>query len=288
MKILRSFYSAGRRNALLVVLLLAGASMSAQQSSLQVIPNYSTARVFLGTPENPKSFDVGIAKVTGEMQLSSDDLRASRFNLTIQSAELKYQKVYGERSVITFQSDSVEQRNDGKLEVHGQLTVTQEFGEEGGNEDSPGTFDNSKRLRTSQEVTFIVDGLEQPTSASDLSSRDVVPVQENESGPGVLVTASTSINGETFPQLLLTIQDVAWPLMADDQNCAAHSAQDDDHSGATCPVTSPASSPQPGENGGGFQEAPPEGNLVTIQLKLMLASTDSDSADGLPHTDTAR
>jgi hypothetical protein len=158
------------------------------------------------------------------MQLVSDDIGASRVNLTIYSADHKGQKFYGERSVITFRSENVEQRKDGKLEVQGRLTVTQVFDEGGDNEGYSGTsLGNSKQLRTSQKVIFVFDGLEQHESASNLSSRDVVPVQENGSEPGMLVTASMSVNGEAFPQLLLTIQGVAWPLGADNESCATRS-----------------------------------------------------------------
>lgn len=269
MKILRSFYNAGGRNFLLVILLLAGASMWAQQRRLQVVSDHSTASVFLGTEENPTSFDIGIAKVTGEIQFSSDDIGASQFNITISSVDLGDKKLYGESSVITFQSDSVKQRKDGKLAVHGQLTVTQLFGAEGDNKDSSGAVDNSKQIRTSEEVTFIFDGLEQPASSvSDSGSGDVAPVRENGHDPGMPVHASISVNGETFPQLLLVIQGVAWPLIADDQNCAAQSTPDNDRSGAPCTQSSAQS---------GDVQAP-SGNLVTIRLTLILAATDSDSA----------
>jgi len=279
MKTLRSFSSAGRRSALLLILLVAGVAMSAQQHSLQIIPDHSTARVFLGTVENPTSFDVGVAKVKGEMQLSSDDISASHFNFVIYSAGHNDQEVYGERSVISFQSKSVEQRTDGTLEVHGQLTVTQVFDQGGDNEGSSGTFfGNSKPLRTSQEVTVVFDGLEQPASAADLSGGGVVPVQEKGSEPGMLVTASMSVNGDAFPQLLLTIDDVAWPLIGDDESCATKSASGEDYREATCAGATLPASAHPGENYGSTQQAPPAGNLVTIRLKLLLAGTDSGPA----------
>lgn len=275
-KIVYSFCSAGKRNALLLILLMAGPLMSAQQLSLRVVPGHSTARVFLGTPENPTSFDVGVAKVAGEMQFSSDDIGASRFNLTIYSADLKDLKVYGERSVIAFQSQSIEQNREGKLEVRGQMTVTQVFGEEGADADYSGNSGSSKRLRTSQRVTFVFDGLGQPGSTAGLSGESIVPVQENGSEPGILVTAIMSVDGETFPQLLLTIQDVAWPLAADDESCATRSKSGEDYREVTCEeATSSASIAQPGAD----QQTPPAGNLVTIQLKLILVSADSDSAE---------
>lgn len=268
MKILRSFYNAGGRNFLLVILLLAGASMWAQQRRLQVVSDHSTASAFLGTEENPTSFDIGIAKVTGEIQFSSDDIGASQFNITLSSVDLGDKKLYGESAVITFQSDSVKRRKDGTLEVHGQLTVTQLFGAEGDNKDSSDAVDNSKQIRTSEEVTFIFDDLEQLASASDPGGGDMVPVRGNGPDHGMPVHASISVNGETFPQLLLVIQGVAWPLIADDQNCAAQPAPDNDRSGAPCTQSSAQS---------GDVQAP-AGDLVTIRLTLILAATDSDSA----------
>lgn len=281
MKILRSFYSG---SALLTILLTTVASTSAQQLSLQIVPKHSTARIFLGTAESPTSFDVGAAKVLGEIQLHSDDITASGFNLTIYSADRKYKQVYGDQSVITFQSQSVEQGQDGRLEVHGQMTVTQVFGEgPADGENSGASLAHSKQLRTTQQVTFIFDGLEQFASSSELSRGGVVPVQNNESEPGALVNASMSVNGETFPQLLLTIQDVAWPLLPDDKSCAG-SAPGEDSLAAACPAaTSPASLAQPGD-----EQEPPAGNLVTIRLALTLATGDSDSAGTRAHTEAVR
>lgn len=284
MRTLYSLCSAGRSNALLLILLMAGPLISAQQRSLQVIPDHSTARVFLGTAENPTSFDVGVAKVMGEMQLNADDVTASRLSLKIYSPDLKDLKVYGERSVIAFQSQSIEQNKDGKLEVRGQMTVTQVFGERDGDY-SYASPDSSRQLRTSQEVTFVFEGLEQPGSTFDLSGGGDVPVQTNRSEAGILVTASMSVNGEAFPQLLLTIQDVAWPLAVDDESCATPSKPGGDYREVTCQeAATSASVAQPGAD----QQAPPAGNLITIQLKLILVRADDDSAGGATQKDPAR
>ena len=282
MNFLRSFYSAGRRNALVMILLIAGASMSAQQGTLQVISDYSSAKVFFGTPENPTSFDVGVAKVSGEVQIRFGDIGASHFNLTIYAAKPTpsvrvNQKDYEYQSVISFQSNSVEQHEEGKLEVRGLLTVTQVFGEGGA---------NPTRFRTSQEVTLVFSGLEQAASASDLSRGDMVPTQKTEPEPRMLVTATTSVNGEAFPALLLTIQDVAWPQIAGDESCSTSSAPED-YSGATC-----AGSMAP-ELLALRSGDPPAGNLVTIEFKLILVNTDSDYRDSitnprvLSHSDRA-
>ena len=285
MRILYSLCSAGRSNALLLILLMAGPLISAQQRSLQVIPEHSTARVFLGTSENPTSFDVGVAKVMGEMQVNADDVTASRFSLKIYSADLKDLKVYGERSVIAFQSQSVEQNKHGKLEVRGQMTVTQVFGERDVDGDySDASPDSSRQLRTSQEVTFVFEGLDQPGPTFDLSGGGDVPVQKNRSEAGILVTASMSVNGEAFPQLLLTIQDVAWPLAVDDESCAMPSKPGEDYREVTCQEATSASIAQPNAD----QQAPPAGNLITIQLKLILARADDDSAGGATQKDSAR
>ena len=289
MKFINSAHSMlEKRFAVAIVLFSACASIlsSAQQRSLQIIPDQSTARVFLGTAENPTSFDVGVAKIKGDVQLGSDNSGASRFNLTIYAADHKDQEIYGVQSVITFQSERVEQQKDGKLEVHGGLTVTQVFGKEAPSQE--GSLTNPKQLRTSQEVMFVVNGPEQPASASDMRSRGVVLIPKNDSEKDMLVTASMSVNGETFPQLLLTIYDVVWPLAADDESGTTQSPPDQDHrGGASAGAMSPESLAQ-SEAKEGNQQSTPAGNLITIQLRLVLTSAGSDFADGLPHTDTVR
>ena len=270
MKLLRSFCSAGGCNALLIILLIAGASVSAQERSLRVISDRSTANAFFGTPDNPRSFDVGVAKVSGDVQIRFGDIGASRFNLTIYPAEPRpslhvKQNRHEDESVISFQSNSVEQREEGKLEVRGRLTVTQVIDEGGA---------KPMRFRGSQEVTFVFSGLEQAASASDPGSGGIDPTQKNEPEPRMLVTASMSVNGEAFPELLFTIQDVAWPQLADDESCST-SAAPEDYAGATCAGTT---SPEWLAMHGGD---PPAGNLVTIQLKLILVSADNDYRDSI-------
>jgi hypothetical protein len=275
---LRSLYDVARCNALLIILLIAGASMPAQQRSLQVVSNHSTAQVFFGTPENPTSFNVGIAKVRGDVQISFGDIGASRFNLTIYPAKLMpsaqlSRNGYGNgyESTISFQSNSVEPLEEGKLKVRGRLTITQVFGARGA---SPTEF------RTSQEVTFVFSGLKEAASASDAGSAGMTLSQKNQRDTGMQVTASTSVNGEAFLELLTTVQDIAWPQSADDETCVSPSAPEE-HSGAPCAGTMPPELlPQRGAD-------PPAGNLVTIHLKLILVSAGSDSVGEPPHPEPA-
>ena len=277
MKILRSFYYIGRRSALPIILLMAGASMSAQQRSLQIIPGQSTASIFLGTEENQTSFDVGVARVSGELQLNSDDISASRFNLTISSAGLKNQKFFGERSIITFQSESVEQRKDGELEVAGELTVTQVVARGSGEPSAASSSGDSTPLRTIHRVVFVFSGLEPPEPTSNSGSSNVVLTAEERPESGMLVSAHTSVDGETFPELLFAVQDVAWPPAADDNNCSPPSEPGQNDSGSTCAAG--ASQAQPSEVDVDPQRKAPAGNLITIKLDLALASADSNSAE---------
>lgn len=87
---------------------------------MQVVSDHSTAKVFFGTPENPTSFDVGVAKVRGDAQIVFGDIGASHFNLTIYPAKpipsvRVNQQDHEYQAVISFQSNSVEQHEEGTL-----------------------------------------------------------------------------------------------------------------------------------------------------------------------------
>src|SRR5215469_17835209 len=123
MKVLNSLYDAGRRSAAAIILFILAVPIlsSAQQQSFQIISDHSTSSLFLGTRENPTSFNVGVARVSGKVQIAAGDIGASRFSFTIYAANQTplashNQNLYGDQPVISFRSETVEQRNDGSLE----------------------------------------------------------------------------------------------------------------------------------------------------------------------------
>jgi hypothetical protein len=130
-------------------------------------------------------------------------------------------------------------------------------------------------FRTSQEMTFVFSGLKEAASAADAGSGGMTPSQKNQRDTGIQVTASTSVNGEAFLELLSTVEDIAWPQSAGDETCVSPSGPEE-RSGATCGGTM---SPEVLA----LRGADPPGNLVTIQLKLILVGADSDSGGDLPH-----
>lgn len=262
-----TFLGAVKRNALVMILLIAGASMllPAQQRNVRVISDQSTATMFLGTPENPTAFNLGLAKVRGKVQVGEDKISASEFNFTIyadsqaSSAEAQEQSIYGNRSAISFQSRSVERRNDGTLEVRGTLSVTQVLGRvttSNREEGSDPAFNQTTQIRASHEVTFLFHGVEKSLSSG----------QKGQTESGMLMTASTTVSGETFPELSFSVQDVAWPPARSD--------------GSPQQSASAVLLKQPAQGSTPSQQSPPTGDLITIQLNLKLSNTGNDPAQG--------
>jgi hypothetical protein len=106
------------------------------------------------------------------------------------------------------------------------------------------------------------------------SGEGAIPAQEDKPESGMLVSANTSVDGESFPELLFAVQDVAWPPVADN-NCGRPSAPDQNHSDVTC--TGLTVQIQSSGDHAGIQDSPPAGNLITIQFQLTLASSGTVS-----------
>ncbi len=267
------------------------ASVTAQQRNLQVISDDSTANLFLGSRENPTWYSAGTARVSGHVDINQDDISQSAFSFTVYPANRTLQDPEGAKSVsggdqpaISFQSQQVTLRNDGSLEVAGQLTVTRVFrnavvnqgeayaGPEYGppvvsKSTQPATFTFARPLVQStppESVPEGSDGVKLLRASHPLSST-------------VLLTATAMVNGETFPELASSVADTVWPVPVNDQDCTAPSSAGEDYSGAVCSGTiadslAPATLPaQAGEDYAGAHFAIPSGGQVTIQLHLELA-----------------
>jgi hypothetical protein len=113
-------------------------------------------------------------------------------------------------------------------------------------------------------VTFVLSGLKEAASALATRGSSASSVQKHDQS-GVPVSAITSVDGETFPELSLTLQDVAWPMISNAQNCVPDggAGQDGD---AACSRTISLQTQS--------SEEPPAGDLVTIQLNLVLARVE--------------
>lgn len=294
MTIFNSFYRGSKQKVLGTVLAIISAPMLL--SAQQVISDHSTAKLYLGSVENPKSVNVGVAKVRGDVQVDPDVLSASHINFTIyaanQNGAASDNNTFGDQPTISFESNNVKDLGDGTLEANGKLTVTQVYRREVtslGDDYSGPVYGPATFFKTTHDATFVFAVPKGSASASGSGSAQVVPAQMNQKSE-LSFTATGKVNGEAFPELAQSIQEVAWPLAVDDEQCTTPATVGEDYSGSNCTGTVQEPSPTPvlltqaGEDYAGIQEVPPAGNQVTIQLDLSLSNTSVAQRKGQTKT----
>jgi len=98
----------------------------------------SDARFYQGSATNPRSSNVGVARVEGKVVLDPNDLQNSRFNVSIYPADEEWETALTpdgtlttrfvpgatDHTLLTFTSKSIQKTGDGKLQVSGDLTLT--------------------------------------------------------------------------------------------------------------------------------------------------------------------
>ena len=233
----------------------------AQDGAWKIDGEHSVARLSLGT--SPKSVEVGLARVSGNLTVDANNPADPVLNLDIVPGNGDT----ADYSKISFNSKRSEITGDGKLAVLGDLTVTRV---------KPGvTLDPSEGYyggvygepiveTDTREVTFLLPA-ELPAAAQNGNAE---------------LSASTNLSRESFPQLLSALEPGNWPNMAvEDEQCTAQSAVGEGYYGATCtgtPVTTATNSVAPatagiGEGYYGFEPAVvPDGGQATIALDLKL------------------
>jgi len=270
-------------------------TLATPQQTFRVVPDHSTARLFIGTPENPRAFNIAVARVSGESNIDADNLYASSFSVRVYAAsespasDSDTQALAGAQPVISFRSQHLTDGSDGMLRADGLLTVTQAERDAVANpgEDYSGPVYGLRLVHTSHAATFTFSRFAIESSADSSSgSREVRPpkTQQVLSEKAVLLTASTSINGETFPELLMSTRDTAWPAAVNEAECAIPSTVGEDYSGPQCKmsVVTPSSWPvlqvQIGEDYAGIRSETSKGNQVTIDLALVVTGADNGGA----------
>lgn len=234
-----------------IVLILAIATVVAvpavaKEGNWKLDADHSTARILLGA----NAFNIGVARVGGNVELDAAEPTNSVLDLSLDPAG---------GQLITFKSRRATMSRDGKLVVSGDLTLSpavRELTADIGREDYHGPVYGEPIMQTvTREVTF------------------VLPMSDR--GEQAETTAEANIFRENFPELFAAVADADWQPVIQDGACETRLGED--YAGRLCAGTvvqpdrsATAALARLGEDYHGFEFAGPEGNLVTIVLKLHL------------------
>lgn len=252
---------------LLLALAIGVASIPAhaQNGIWQVDAEHSIARLSLGS--SPKSAEVGVARVSGNVAFDSSDPADPIVNLNI-----KPDKSLGAGySEISFKSKRSAMTSDGKLAVVGDLSLTrvERSVTMDANEGYYGAEYGAPVVQTdTEEITLVFPAASLPAAQNG----------------AMQLSATSNISRERFPQLLAALAQGNWPSMVvQDENCTMPSTVGEDYSGATCtgtPVATAANAVNAYAGGGegyyGSEPAViPDGSQATIALNLKLTQVAS-------------
>jgi polyisoprenoid-binding protein YceI len=230
---------------LAITLCFASIPAVAQDRAFQVDPQYSFARLSLGSGAQSQQIDV--APVSGKVVFDSSDPADPAVDLNFKPASGFGQ----EYSEISFKSKRAEITRDGTLAVVGDLSVTRVA--------PSATWDPNEAYRgpeygapvvhtDTREVTLVFPGAG-------------LPADQNAE---IRLSASTSIDREDFPQFFAELQSSNTPgVVVDNENCTIPSTVGEDYSSLICtgtPVVTTAS------------------GVVTIALDLKLTPATSTAS----------
>jgi hypothetical protein len=178
-----------------------------------------------------------------------------------------------DRTLLTFKSIRIWRTADGKLEILGNLTLTQVVRSVTltPGEDYAGPLYSDPVIQAeTREITFLF------------------PILQAQSQ--LEVSGSASIARENFPELSTAIKATNWPSVVKDETCTMPSTTGEDYSGAQCTGTVIAATRDNncqmpatvGEDYSGALCSPPAGDQTTIVLDLKLQNDSQPSADSGP------
>jgi hypothetical protein len=206
------------------------APVLAQNSVSQIDSEHSTARLYLAASKNPNgSVNVGVARAAGVVKLSAGNSATPDFDFTLYPADKKLSPANSEAgrgdnrsryTVISFKSRRAVSLDEDTFRVSGDLTVTdvQRVATYDPSEAFSGaSYGPSITRSRKQEVTF-----------------DFHRVTPSRASANAEWTASATISGEDFPELLSDVFSTNWPVFVADQRCALPPHVGEDFSGAAC------------------------------------------------------
>lgn len=228
------------------------------------------------------NFTVGVARVVGRVHIANDNPSESTFDFSMYPAHSTVPSI-GEdgklkaswlenranHTLVCFHSKGTSQTADGRVRASGTLVLTRV---DRNVEYSPSEAYNGPVYgppmvhRMTREATFVFNA---PTAAQK-DSKDVE-----------VISGSTKVVTEDFPQLYKAVMATYWPPVVQDENCTAPSVIGEDFSGPHCTGTfmntpglpqEPRTSP-PGEDYGsddtsGFSAVVGNNLIIAVHLHL--------------------
>lgn len=258
----------------------------------------SSARLYQGSAGNPDSANTGVARVTGNVKVDTNDLGNSVFDLSIYPADEQWGHALSpegtlpagyvpdatDHTLLTFHSKRILRVGNGQLQVIGDLTLTRVERSVTLMKVYAGPVYGDPVIHTeTREVSFLF-----PNLSAALSSDPLRPANLQEKSE-LDLSGSAYIGYEDFPALRSAIQATDWPAVVRDKQCQMPSTVGDDYHGPTCTGTMIAAAKEDnchmptvvgGEGYSGPICTPPSGNQTTIVLDLkMLRPTSSQEAE---------
>jgi len=203
----------------------------AQNSVSRIDSEHSTARLYLASTKNPAvNLNVGVARTSGAVKLTSGDSATPDFDFTIYPADEKKSlaKHAADRheekpdyTVIAFKSRRVVPLAAGAYRVSGDLTLSYV--------QRTVSYDPSESFSGPTYGPAITISQTEPASFEFR-----LATSSDNSGNSEWIATST-VPAENFPQLLTAVSTTVWPVFVADEKCAMPSnVGTEDYSGPTC------------------------------------------------------
>lgn len=257
--------------------------------------NTSYARFFEDSSSNPDSLNTGVARVTGKVNLDTNDLAGSFVDLSIFPAHEDWSHALSpegdlppgyvpdgsDHTLLTFKSKRILKSGDGVLKVTGDLTLTrvERSVTVTPSEAYAGPVYGDPHMRTiTREVTILF-----PNPDGAILAGPVTSAMRQKKG-ALEMSGSVRIGDGEFPELSDAIRHTNWPPVVKDEHCEVPSVGED-FSGPVCTGKSIAATrpdncdePSVGEDYHGLICVPPAGNRTTVVLNLQLLRTVTESS----------
>lgn len=250
--------------------------------SWQVDSHHSDARLITDatTDSGKKKLDItlGFARVNGRVVLDNNDLSKSSFDFRLYPANAMVPDIdedgkflsqwlsnLSNHTLVCFHSKGVVRTADGHLQTTGNLVLTRvdRNVEASPSEAYAGPVYGPPMIhRVSHEVTFVFDA--------------PAPDAKAQKEGGSVLTGSTRMFREDYPQLLRAVVSTYWPPVVQDKKCEAPAGASEDYHGAQCTGTMLMAPglPEAPQAAGGEDVGVPQnfnaivGNYLNLQVHL--------------------